>query len=249
MKQLLLLCALLIFLCRCYSQIDTTLVVLKVNSDAAFFSDETLQKAGMLTEGSYVFIIGRLNNQYQKLVRVVTDSAIGYTFPGVLGMSEDEFKSIDTARKKIKTEYAIMHRPELLKLQKIFNNDRTKKAEASAKKTVEFVKQIKQAGALVTLNKDIGEYSAGFVAKVLNPTNKTIKYVWITTKAINPVNDVVSSKTVRAVGPIEPMQSGVYEFENVYFSRVIKSIVLKKLLVEYMDGTKKIITGDLLFDY
>ncbi len=53
-------------------------------------------------------------------------------------------------------------------------------------------------GIAITNYKVTGEdYTAGFNIQFYNPTIKTIKYIWITTRAINPVGDLaVPSKTV-----------------------------------------------------
>lgn len=90
-------------------------------------------------------------------------------------------------------------------------------------------------------------YSGGIEIEFYNPTAKTIKYIWITTRPINPVGDLAATpKTVQAIGPIKPKETGSYEFEDIYFSKVIDKISVTKLKIQYMDGTIKELIGTTL---
>lgn len=94
------------------------------------------------------------------------------------------------------------------------------------------------------------EYSlaADFSIRFINPFRKKIKYLWITLRAYNPVDDPIRDgvsgkleKTVQAIGPIEYEGEGSYEFENVWYSRVIGWMKISRLKVQFFDGSIKII--------
>lgn len=97
---------------------------------------------------------------------------------------------------------------------------------------------------------DSGGYTDGKDISIdfYNPTKKTIKYVWVTFKGFNPVDDVVvdpvrktSSITVKAVGPIDPYKSGEYKFDFVWFTDLVTKAKIVSLKIQYMDGTTKTI--------
>lgn len=85
------------------------------------------------------------------------------------------------------------------------------------------------------------DYSIGFEISVTNFNVKTIKYIYITVTAKNPVKDKVGTRTVTAIGPIEYFQSGSYEFENVFFSNTAQYLNIDQIKIQYMDGSKKTI--------
>jgi hypothetical protein len=85
------------------------------------------------------------------------------------------------------------------------------------------------------------DYSIGFNVSVGNYDKRTIKYVFFSVTAFNPVDDVVGKKTVRAVGPIEEDDYGTYEFENVIFSNTATQLSIDLIKIQYMDGTQRII--------
>lgn len=84
----------------------------------------------------------------------------------------------------------------------------------------------------------------GFEVSILNGSRKkTLKYIWITIVAYNPVNDVIGQKTVKCIGPIKPHEEGTYEFDNVFATRVFEKGVIKSVKIQYMDNSIISITG------
>ena len=88
-----------------------------------------------------------------------------------------------------------------------------------------------------------------FRVQVLNPTKKTIKYIWFSIIGYNPVGDKVferskqsSSITLKAVGPIEPDKNGTYNFEYAWFTDLVETVKIAQVKVQYMDGSIKIIS-------
>jgi len=88
------------------------------------------------------------------------------------------------------------------------------------------------------------DYSAGFSISVTNYSKKTIKYIWFTVRATNPVDDLVGVKTTRGIGPIESMESGSYDFESIFYSRVIDRITLTGIKIEYMDKSTRSLSAE-----
>lgn len=97
---------------------------------------------------------------------------------------------------------------------------------------------------------DVSEYTegTGFRINVFNPTKKVIKYINVSFAGLNPVNDRVLNKygtsyisSVRCVGPIKPLESGEYKWDYIWFNDLVEKVKLISIVVEYMDGSKKVI--------
>jgi hypothetical protein len=85
---------------------------------------------------------------------------------------------------------------------------------------------------------------------VENPFRKTIKYIWFTFKAYNPVDDPIKDgitgkyeSTVRGIGPIDYGSKGVYNFESVFYSKVIETMRMTMIKIQFFDGSIKIINN------
>ncbi|WP_172664807.1 hypothetical protein [Pedobacter steynii] len=87
------------------------------------------------------------------------------------------------------------------------------------------------------------DYSIGFDITIsnLSDSEKTIKYVYITVTARNPVSDKIGTKTVRAIGPIKSGDYGDYSFENTFYSSTAKYLSLDAIKIQYMDGSIKLL--------
>jgi hypothetical protein len=93
---------------------------------------------------------------------------------------------------------------------------------------------------------DMSEYTDGTGIKFsfLNPTKKVIKYITINFQGYNAVDDPVGKTlTKRCVGPIEPDETGTYEFDYAWFTDVVEYAKIKSILVQYKDGTSKTISN------
>jgi len=119
----------------------------------------------------------------------------------------------------------------------IFNNDIAQSAD------VINYKAIKRNGlSISTFDVTGSDYTIGFDISLSNFGNKTIKYVFITVTSTNPVHDKVGTKTVKAVGPIKPDETGSYEFEDIIYSTTAKYLSIDNVKIQYMDGTIKLIS-------
>lgn len=97
---------------------------------------------------------------------------------------------------------------------------------------------------------DVSEYTEGtsFSIKVINPTDKPIKYIWFTVIGYNAVNDPVRDRlkggpslTVKAIGPIEKDESGSYKWEYMWHTDIVESFKISEIKVQYMDSSTRMI--------
>lgn len=86
------------------------------------------------------------------------------------------------------------------------------------------------------------DYAIGFNISLTNFSSKTIKYVFITVTATNPVDDKVGTKIVKAVCPIKQAAIGSYEFDDIIYSRTAKYLSIDLIKIQYMDGAIKTIS-------
>lgn len=98
---------------------------------------------------------------------------------------------------------------------------------------------------------DMSEYTDGMGMKFsfLNTSKKTIKYISINFIGYNAVDDPVPSRgktllTRKGIGPIEPYETGSYDFEYVWFTDIIDYSKVRSIVVQYTNGTSKTFTGE-----
>lgn len=85
------------------------------------------------------------------------------------------------------------------------------------------------------------DYSIGCNISFTNFSKKIIKYVFITITATNPVDDLVGTKIIKAVGPIKPSETASYEFDDVIYSQTAEYLTINNIKLQYMDGSIKFI--------
>ena len=98
-----------------------------------------------------------------------------------------------------------------------------------------------------------GPNSAGGVSVRIcykNDTEKTIKYATFTVVPYNAVKDRVScsisrksEKYLSITGPIAPNAQNRPYWENCWYNNTISTVVLTKIEIEYMDGSKETLKG------
>lgn len=122
------------------------------------------------------------------------------------------------------------------------------------KKLNEFIKHSTQQGLIVKKWKiiDESEYTDGTSVEIdfINPTKKTIKYIWTTFVGYNAVEDPVIDRmkgvkniTLKSIGPIKPDESGLYTYEYVWYTDIVETAKITNIKIQYMDGTFKTITA------
>ncbi len=87
--------------------------------------------------------------------------------------------------------------------------------------------------------KDESEYTngTGYSIDFVNAGKKTIKYIWFTLSAYNRVKDFISTKVVKAMGPIKSGYSGSGSFSYVWHTDLVETVKLTGIKIQYMDGT------------
>lgn len=117
---------------------------------------------------------------------------------------------------------------------------------------LDYVKKLKPKGlGLLSWSYDESDVLTGIDISfnVLNPTNKTIKYIWFNVVGYNPVGDKVIDPlkrtallSLRAVGPIAPDEHGTYYFERAWHTNLVDTVKIISIKVQHMDGSIKTIT-------
>ena len=120
------------------------------------------------------------------------------------------------------------------KLSVDIEKDRINRANA-------FLSKCKKKGILIkdATIFDQSDYTngTGLNISIVNLSKKEIKYIWFTIKGINPVGDLVSSKTVKGIGPISTDFAGEYSFDYIWHTDVVETFELPIIKIQYMDGT------------
>jgi len=139
----------------------------------------------------------------------------------------------------------------VLNLLEIKNHIQDSLEAIRQKKLGEYAKkcELKGIGVFDCNAVDASEYTdgTGMEMTFYNPTKKVIKYVHATVVGYNAVNDPVveggkTSHTLKCIGPIDPGDTGTYNFEYVWFTDIVQTSKLTSIKVQYMDGTEKIIS-------
>lgn len=91
----------------------------------------------------------------------------------------------------------------------------------------------------------------GVEHKIFNASDKTIKYLTFTYQAYNRVGDAVVSQTSgrsiasgKLTGPIEPKKQINVRWEALWYNPTISKVVLKKIVIQYMDNSEETVEGD-----
>jgi len=208
------------------------------------FGSQVLAK---FKKGSFVYIIGKGKSTVTNYVKIVKDSVVGYVPIYYTEVSTYEFENIPTFDSDPVAFYGLNGKKDSAKLVSELVNqanlvEKQKEIDslASIKQTASLIKKLDQYGLLLAFNEIWEDYSVGFSIRILNGSKKTIKYAWFTTRAINPVGDLISTKIVRGIGPILTKETGSYDFENVHWTKVAERLDLVKIKIEYMDGSSKV---------
>lgn len=112
-------------------------------------------------------------------------------------------------------------------------------------KAIEYLSKAKSDGILIKNASvfDQSEYTdgTGFKITFANPSKKTIKYIWFSVSGINRVNDLVGTKTLKGVGPLETNQIADFSYDYVWLNDLVYYFKIPSVKIQYMDGTFKTI--------
>lgn len=82
-----------------------------------------------------------------------------------------------------------------------------------------------------------GYSSTGLDVSLVNLSKKVIKYLSLTTKAYNAVDDFIETKSVQGIGPINPGDEGYYEFDHLWWTTLVEYHKPISATITYMDGS------------
>ena len=91
----------------------------------------------------------------------------------------------------------------------------------------------------------------GVKHNVYNASDKAIKYLTFTYEAYNRVGDVVgceingkSEAYCELTGPVKPQEEFEVKWDALWYNPTVSKVVLKKIVIQYMDNSEEIIEGD-----
>lgn len=185
--------------------------------------------------------ISERDSEHSKFYEVKYNDKYLYLDIEYLFCEKDFYTIISDFSEKEKNEFRVF-------ASKLADTQRLQKA----KKAIDFLNNSAKQGILVKSWKiyDESEYSQGTSVELnyINPTKKTIKYIWTTFVGYNAVDDPiidnlkgVKNITVKSIGPIAPNESGSYVFEYVWHTDLVSTAKITNIKVQYMDGTFKTI--------
>ncbi|MBA0885184.1 hypothetical protein [Flavobacterium undicola] len=192
-----------------------------------------LNKLKFLLPDTSVYIYGYyscFDNDQRDFYKVFYNNAPCFISSKELIVAESDqnkLKSLDSVSE------ANLERITFQKSKSVLSNQLTKEKS--------FLAKGKQKGILIQYVKpfDESEYSEGTGIKIAfrNMSKKPMKYVWFNLKGLNRVNDLVSSKTVKIIGVINPGEIGKVEFNYVWYTDIIEKCKTPSIKIQYIDGT------------
>ena len=89
-------------------------------------------------------------------------------------------------------------------------------------------------------------YSISFEMEYYNLNKKTIKYIDFYWRVLNDVNDVRGTGHFKGTGPVEQYSGGKWEWDHssYYVAGDASHMELTKIIITYMNGSQKILTGN-----
>jgi hypothetical protein len=224
----------------CFGKKDT---VVEFGNRCSWYAAAYKNYFGYIPQGGIHFPADQNPKLLPELSKVSKDEALKVAFQNF------EKDSLQIIQKKYDDSVFIVKHNEEEKKEKI--KDSILLTKIHREDSVENIKKmrtiIKNGFGILTY--DFEETVYGFVdfsIGVGNYNAKTIKYIWITITAYNPVDDPIQTKTVQAVGPIYFKDTGSYIFDNVFYTKVFKYGVIKKVRILYTDGSNREISGQTL---
>ncbi len=202
------------------------------------FNDYNVPKSQIITtvpNGSKVIAIGKVDYW----VKVVFNKDSGWLQRHTLYFSSDQEERLKNLTTNSGNSYSVA-----VKYLELIEQDKQIEEKNEKLRKSKIVDAISKNGFGFSFSRFY--YDGDFVsytASITNTRKSSIKYVWATLSIYNPVNDLISSKTVQMVGPIASMESGSYNFETVFFTKVFNWGKVSKVKVQYFDGVLKELRG------
>jgi hypothetical protein len=240
---------LMVALFLAYSSMSVAQNIIGVLTDKYALWDTTnLIYAKKLSEGikgDSCIILGSVTSGAGSIwYKVATLDTVGYVMSDFVSYDKLKFKvkpKIETPAFNPAYQYFSISKIEWL----VKRNKAISEMQIAEEKRKDELRQFLKKSELIILShsfpkSDYLKYP-GFKTTIVNPKeDKTIKYIWFTLVAFNPVDDVVGTKTIQAIGPVYPLKTADYSFEIVFKSSVIEYCKITNIKLQYMDGTTHI---------
>lgn len=87
------------------------------------------------------------------------------------------------------------------------------------------------------------DFSLSFDFKYRNTNKKTLKYIEVFWKAINPVGDVRNTGSFKGTGPVETWDAGRWKWDSshYYLAGDVSRLIITKVIITYMDKSQVVI--------
>lgn len=245
----------------------TFLFLLVIISIKTYSQDSLIVNANVLTDNLNVYSdsiginkIGDIQSKYVFLISpsniftcyIYAQGLLGYVSPSNLEFNKNTARgltknNIDWKIKEAKKREkglnieidSLRHIDSILNIKK--NKNDSIKYEKSIQNELD--KGLRNKLQITEFTITGNDYQVGFNIGIANYVKKTIKYSYITIAGYNDVKDIEAKKTFKCVGPINFVTTANYSFENAFYSKVITSLKITKIQIEYMDGSKKDFIG------
>lgn len=149
-------------------------------------------------------------------------------------ISIEEFRTLEDSAKAACLKYMRLDSIAVVKKKQ-------DKIRDSLARQADLLRMVKSGLVIITNDFYGDDHSAVFVFSYINYSGKILKYAYITLNFYNPVDDIIATKTVTAVGPVSHENAGTYKFENVN-SRVFDWGEIERIKIQYTDGSTKTYT-------
>jgi len=214
--------------------------VINDNSISVYKEASCINKIGEIPGHDFVFVLDKIQNMsflvyrngikgyvsrsWIKVWQKDYDKLGGDIESKIISAKKKEIQILNEQNEKFKSD-SIKHRKDSIRV-----SDDEKRELATNKRL----------GVKIShLNYIDGRFYCGFSFDIINYANNKIKYFSLSVSAYNPVNDFVSSKTFRYVGPINPYKIGSYKSDLSFTQNAIDHFKITKLDIEYFDGSTR----------
>lgn len=222
---------------------NDNIIIGVINDQYALWDDTNLGYAKKLSEGikgDSCLIFGSLKSATGSVwLKVVTIDTVGYIMAEFVTYNKSKLKPIsNTTVTASASDYIKTNKENWIIFKDKIKQERLVEAEKKKKELREFIS--KNDFFVLSYSFPETEYLKypGFKVSIYNPKQtKTIKYLWFTLIAYNAVDDIEGTKTVQAIGPVEPLNTAEYNFETVFLSKVVDYCKISAIKIQYIDGS------------
>jgi hypothetical protein len=245
MPKALLLATLLLIVRTAHAQTtlpnDSTFFMAEVLHTTALYQQPSLASDELksLEAGKKLAVISYHNDALEYLF-VITDTLTGYVLLSDVFILENRLEYLKSRRREGET----LRYEQAQSTASFITEEENKQLR---KDVVRYKKQglVVREWSFTEPDDVVGGVDVSF--RILNPSPKTIKYIWVSVVAYNPVGDRTGDRIhglkpvpLKGIGPISQWEGGAWEFENVWYNQTIDCVRIALIKVQYMDGSIRI---------